>query len=103
MIRGQGEGLYVRRSGGVSAWRQSGIRFPRRWLRHQCHRAILRDVQGQAQPGDPATDDDKIELVHSTRRLSMSRVFPKRTAAASNTRGRNWEAVCRVTGSTATT
>ena len=69
-------------------------------FRDHCHRTVLRRFQGKAQTCDPAPDHHEIEFLHFSRRLSISRVLPMKTASAMTAFGRKVSRGCKLSAST---
>src|SRR5205814_2653612 len=57
-------------------------------------RSMFCRLQGKAQTGNPAPDNDKTEFLHVRRKLSIKRVLPINTASAITASGRNASSGC---------
>ena len=64
------------------ALRPRRVRLRPRPFRDDRHAPQLRRFQRKTQPRDAGADDDEIEAGHRSHRLSISRVWPKKTASA---------------------
>src|SRR4051794_11177741 len=64
------------------------------------HRSMPGGFPGKTEPGNAAADDDEIVVFHGRRILSISRVFPKKTATASTASEVIWSTGCKVSAST---
>src|SRR2546423_13656832 len=78
----QREGIFVAGHTGDAALRDRGVRINALAFGDYGHGTVLRGFQGERQPGNSAADDDKIVLLHESRRLSINRVWPKNAATA---------------------
>ena len=88
-------------------WAQAVLDSARARLVMMTTRPCAAALQGEAQAGDAAADDDEIVALSSDgrqrQRLSMSRVFPKNTAQAMSVCGRRAAHGRRVSASTIST
>ena len=63
-------------------------------------RTVLRRFQGKAQARDPAPHHNEIEFLHVSRKLSINRVSPTKTASAISASGRRFSSGSKFSAST---
>src|SRR4029079_11578852 len=64
------------------------------------NRTVLRRFQGKAQARDPAPHHNEIEFLHVSRKLSINRVSPTKTASAISAFGRKFSSGSKFSAST---
>src|SRR4029077_19358011 len=94
------EGIFITRDAGnppLGPRRVAVGPFP---LRDHGDGTVLRRLQGKAQARDPAPHHNEIEFLHVSRKLSINRVSPMKTASAISAFGRRFSSGSKFSAST---
>src|SRR5438552_9253731 len=94
------ERIFITRDAGNPPLGPRGVAVGPFPLRDHGDGTVLRRLQGKAQARDPASHHDEIEFLHVSRKLSINRVFPMKTARAIRAFGRNLSSGCKFSRST---
>src|SRR5436305_662473 len=94
------ERIFVTRDAGNAALRPRRVAVGPFAFRDQGDGTVLRRLQGKTQAGDSAPDHNEIEFLHVSRKLSIKRVLPMKTASAMRALGRNTSSGCKFSRST---